>query len=492
MRAFSPDPPASRNGGRPYAAPQLYIAGRWRTGRGASSSPVIDPATGERLDTLSHASPQDLDDALAAVSTGHATWSGMPGAERQRILYTAVRNIRERAGQIAPLLTLEQGKPLAQSVMELQGAAAMVQWYAEQVRRAYGRIIEGPDSATDIEVRKGPVGPCLLLSPWNMPVLLAARKLGGALAAGCACILKPPEETPLAIAEVVRCFIDAGVPDGVINLVYGVPAEVSSRLIASDVIRKVSFTGSVAVGKHLAALAAPGLKRLTLELGGHAPVIVMPDADLDRAVEQLVLAKYRNAGQLCLAPTRFFVHGDIYARFVEQFAAQAASLKVGHGLDEGTQVGPMANERRMRAMESLMERDARSARVVTGGHRIGGQGCFFAPTVLADTTSATAAMRDEPFGPIALMTPVASVDEAIARANETRYGLAAYAYTDSAKWQKALIDGLDVGSIAINSTVTSMAEAPFGGTGDSGYGYESGDEGLESYLHTRTVHRSYR
>lgn len=473
----------------PYQAPDLYIAGRWRAGRAETSTTVVDPASGRELARLGHASVADLDDALAAVATGHRVWSETPAPERQRILYRAVQLMLERVDQIAPLLTMEQGKPLAQAQAEVKGAAALVQWYAEQSRRIYGRIIEGATRSTDIEVRKQPVGPCLLLSPWNMPVLLAARKLGGALAAGCACILKPPEETPRAIADVVQCFIDAGLPPGAINLVYGVPSEISSRLIASDVIRKISFTGSVAVGQHLAQLAAPGLKRLTLELGGHSPVIVLPDANLDVAVEQLVMAKYRNAGQLCLAPTRFFVHEDIYGRFVEQFAARAAELRVGDGLDPATQMGPLANGRRLQAITALVERTSGHARLVCGGARKGEQGNFFAPTVLAEVKAEAPPMREEPFGPIALLTPIASVDEAIARANETRYGLAAYVYTDSARAQQALLRGLDVGSIAVNSTVVSMAEAPFGGMKDSGYGLESGEEGLESYLHTKTAHR---
>lgn len=475
-----------------YSAPQLYIAGQWRAGAAATTSPITNPATGETLGHLTHASADDLNQALTAVAAGQAVWGAMPAPQRQRIIQVAVNLMRERAEQIAPLITLEQGKPIAQARAEMEGAAALVQWYAEQSRRIYGRIIEGATAETDIEVRKGPVGPCLLLSPWNMPVLLAARKIGGALAAGCACILKPPEETPAAIAKVVQCFIDAGVPAGVINLVYGIPAEVSSRLIASDIIRKVSFTGSVGIGQHLAQLAAPGLKRLTLELGGHSPVIVLDDVNLEQTVEQLVMSKYRNSGQLCLSPTRFFVHQNIYARFVQQFAERAESLQVGDGLDPATQMGPLANVRRVHAMTDLVQACATNSRLVTGGHRLDREGYFFAPTVLADTTDATPAMHQEPFGPIALMTPVASVDEAVARANASRYGLAAYVFTDSAKAQKTLLDRLEVGSIAINNTVTSVSEAPFGGMKDSGYGYESGEEGLESYLHTKTVHRTYQ
>ena len=474
-----------------YTAPKLFIRGQWRTGQSSRGRAVTNPATDQVLGELSLASAADLDDALQAVQDGQEVWAKTPVAERQQILYAAVRLIRERATAIAPLLTLEQGKPLVQAQAEVEGAAAMVQWYAEQSRRIYGRIIEGAGLGTDIEVRKYPVGPCLLLSPWNMPVLLAARKLGGALAAGCSCIIKPPEETPLSVAEMVRCFIDAGVPANVVNLIYGVPDEVSRHLIASDVIRKVSFTGSVSVGQHLAQLAAPGLKRLTLELGGHAPVIVMSDVDVESTVTQLVQAKYRNAGQVCLAPTRFLVHRGIYSQFVEAFSSRAAALRVGDGLDPQSQMGPLANERRLQAMETLIAVNASSSSLVTGGTRIGDKGNFFAPTVLADATENTPAMRDEPFGPIALMSPFQEVDEVIHRANSTRYGLAAYVFTDSASIQKQMMDTLDVGSIAINSTVASVAEAPFGGAKDSGYGYESGEEGLESYLHTKTVLRRY-
>lgn len=475
-----------------YKAPQLYIGGKWRSGTAETRSPVINPATGAQLDELSHASEADLDEALRAVVNGQTAWVALPAPHRQKILLSGVAYMRARSDIIATLLTQEQGKPLAQSKGEIEGAAAMVQWYAEQSRRIYGRIIEGASRDTDIEVRKGPVGPCLLLSPWNMPVMLAARKIGGALSAGCACIIKPPEETPAAIAAVIQCFLDAGLPDGVINLVYGIPSQISTKLIASDVIRKISFTGSVGVGQELARLSAPGLKKLTLELGGHSPVLVLEDANVERAVEQLVAAKYRNSGQLCISPTRFFVHKNIYGRFVEAFSAAAAGMKIGNGLDAATQMGPLANVRRLKAMSDLVEANASHSRLVTGGSQIGENGYFFAPTVLAEVTENAPAMQHEPFGPVALMVQVGSLDEAIERANSTRFGLGAFVFTDSAKAQKSIVDRLEVGAIAVNSTVTSVAEAPFGGMKDSGYGYESGEEGLEGYLHTKMVHRTYQ
>ena len=367
-----------------YRAPQLHINGQWRTGGADTRNPVINPATGAVLDELSHASERDLQDALAAVERGFQVWRNTPAATRQRVLLQGVANLRAQRETIARLLTLEQGKPLAQARMEVDTAADMVQWYAEQAKRVYGRILPSPQAEADYEVRKEPVGPCLLMSPWNVPVILAARKLGGALAAGCSCILKPPEETPASVAAMVKCFIDAGTPDGVINLVFGVPQQVSAQLIASDVIRKVSFTGSVGVGQQLAQLAAPGLKRLTLELGGHSPVIVFDDVDVDAAVRQLAAAKFRNAGQLCHAPTRFFVQQGAYPRFVEAFAAAASALRVGDGLAEGTEMGPLANGRRLQAIGELVAATRADATVVAGGERLDGPGFFHQPTVFAD------------------------------------------------------------------------------------------------------------
>jgi succinate-semialdehyde dehydrogenase/glutarate-semialdehyde dehydrogenase len=475
----------------PYRAPRLFIGGQWRTGSAETRSPVINPATEAVLDELTHASARDLDDALAAVERGFRVWRATPAAARQRVLMQGVQNLRAQREAIARLLTLEQGKPLAQARMEVDVAADMVQWYAEQAKRVYGRILPAPQPGADYEVRKEPVGPCLLMSPWNVPVILAARKLGGALAAGCSCILKPPEETPASVAKMVECFIEAGAPDGVINLVFGVPQLVSSHLIASDVIRKVSFTGSVAVGQSLARLAAPGLKRLTLELGGHSPVIVFDDADVDAVARQLVAAKFRNAGQLCHAPTRFFVQKGAYARFVDTFASAASQLRVGDGMAEGTDMGPLANGRRLSAIRELVNATRSEGTVVAGGERVGETGYFHQPTVFADVNPDAKAMREEPFGPVALIRAFDTPAQAIELANATRYGLGSYVFTDSARLQRQMIADLEVGSIAINSTTVTVAEAPFGGVRDSGYGYESGEEGLDSYLHTKFVNRSY-
>lgn len=474
-----------------YRAPQLFIDGNWVSGSADTSSPVVNPATGQTLARLGHAAPADLDRALGAAERGFRVWRAVPAADRQRIMQRGIDAIRARREEIARCLTLEQGKPLSQARAEVDVAANMMQWYAEQARRAYGRIVPGSAANTDFEVRKEPVGPCLLLSPWNMPIVLAARKIAGALSAGCSCIVKPPEETPAAVAMVVDCLQAAELPAGAINLVFGVPSLVSEHLIASDVIRKVSFTGSLAVGQHLARLAASGMKRLTLELGGHSPVIVFDDVDLEDSVRQLVGAKFRNAGQLCHAPTRFFVQRGIYAAFVDRFADAASQLRLGDGLDENTQMGPLANARRQKAIGELVDATASRATLVAGGSTFGDRGYFFRPTVFADVEPGARAMHDEPFGPVALIQPFDAAADALKAANASRFGLASYVFTDSARHQRLMIDGLHVGAVGINSTVASVSEAPFGGVRDSGYGYESGEEGFEGYLHTKFVHRTY-
>lgn len=474
-----------------YSAPKLLIAGEWRDGRGIAGTAVINPSTENVLDELGQASLEDLDAALIGASKGFEVWQKTSALERQRCLQRGIDLIRQRSDEIATTLTLEQGKPLVQSKNEIAIAADMIQWYAEQARRSYGRIVPAPTDGADYEVRKQPVGPCLLLSPWNMPVILAARKIGGALAAGCSAILKPPSETPGAVAMVVSCLVEGGLPPGALNLVFGDAATVTSHLMKSDVIRKISFTGSVAVGKHLAGQAAAGLKRLTLELGGHSPVIIFDDADLDKFIPALVQAKFRNAGQLCHAPTRFFIQRSVYPRFVDRFAEEAAKLKVGPGLEATTQMGPLANHRRLESIAELVEDTRNFASLVTGGTQPGDKGYFFAPTVFADVEDGARAMRDEPFGPIALMRMFDEPEEAIRLANSTRFGLGSYVFTDSARLQRRAIAELEVGAVAVNSTVVTVAEAPFGGTRDSGYGYESGEEGLDGYLHTKFVNRCY-
>jgi acyl-CoA reductase-like NAD-dependent aldehyde dehydrogenase len=372
----------------------------------------------------------------------------------------------------------------------VQVAAEMVKWYAEEARRVHGRLVPSRLPGATMEVRKVPVGPVLALSPWNYPVILTARKIGGALAAGCSVVVKAAEETPAAVAAMVDC-LQADLPPGVLQLVYGNPVEISGTLIASPVIRKVSFTGSVGVGRTIARLCADGFKRTTLELGGHAPVIIWADADLERFVPQLVAHKFRNAGQACLAPTRFLVHQAIEREFCDRFIAAAQALKVGNGMDAAVQMGPMISARRKTAMAPLVaDALAQGAQLACGGAP-NGPGHFHLPTVLTHVPATARIMVEEPFGPLAPVTAFDTLDTALAIANATPYGLAAYLLTDSRRIAQQVTDRLEVGAIAINNVAVSVPEAPFGGTKDSGIGSESGTEGMASFLETRTVHSAH-
>jgi succinate-semialdehyde dehydrogenase / glutarate-semialdehyde dehydrogenase len=467
----------------------LLIDGEWRTGTHAQRATVRNPATGEALGELSLASQQDMEQALEAARRGFEVWRKTSAYERAKVLGRAGDLLRERADTIARLITQEQGKPLAEARLEAAGAGDHVDWYAEEGRRAYGRLIPPRQRGARQIVLREPVGPVAALSPWNFPVGQLVRKIAGALAAGCSVIAKGPEETPSSCIELCRAFQDAGVPAGVVNLLFGVPAEVSSFLIQSDVIRKVSFTGSVPVGRSLGALAAQHLKRCTLELGGHAPFIVCDDADIDAAAALGAGLKYRNAGQVCASPTRFFVHSGVYDAFVDAFSNHAGRLVVGNGSAADTQMGPLANPRRVDAMASFVA-DAMDcgASVRTGGARIDGTGgFFFQPTVLADVPDHARVMRDEPFGPIATMLRFDTLDEAIARANALPFGLAAFAFTRSIATATRIADDLECGMVSINHFGLAAPETPFGGVKDSGYGSEGGSEGLEAYLQPKFV-----
>lgn len=469
-----------------YRCPELLVGGRWRPATGERRLAIVDPACGDPLDELALAGPADLQEAVDTAGRAFEAWRRVPAHERCARLERGVERIRSQVERIATLLTLEQGKPLGEARAECLMAADLVKWYAEEARRTYGRIVPARQPGTRMDVTKLPVGPVAAFSPWNFPLVLSARKLGGALAAGCSIVLKAAEETPASVAALVAC-LDEELPPGVLQLVYGVPAEVSQALIASPVMRKVSFTGSVAVGRELAQLAGRHLKRITLELGGHAPVILCDDADLGRAVPQLVAHKFRNAGQACLAPTRFFVARRRYADFLDAFTEAARGLRLGAGLDPATQMGPLANARRQAAVQDLVARSVRR-----GARRLAGDapaaGCFVAPTLLADLPLDAPAMQEEPFGPVACVLPFDRLEEAIAMANRSAYGLAGYLYTDSARAILEVSERLEVGSLAINGIGVSVPEAPFGGLKDSGYGSESGPEGMEAFLDTRFTH----
>lgn len=467
---------------------QLHIDGQWRAGASGETIDVINPATGETLGFVAKAERADLEEAVAAAARGFATWRGISAFERSKLMRKAAGLLRERADDIARIMTQEQGKPLAESAGETLGAADTTDWLAEEARRVYGRIVPPRGNGVTQLVAREPVGPVAAFTPWNFPINQAVRKIGSALAAGCSIILKGPEETPASTAELVRAFVDAGIPAGVVNLVYGVPAQISEFLIPHPVIRKVSFTGSTAVGKHLAALAGTYMKRITLELGGHAPVIVMEDADIEAATQVMAGAKYRNAGQICIAPTRFLVHEKVHDAFVENFTEKAAALRIGNGLDAGITMGPLANARRVQAMEDLTaDAIAKGAQLKAGGERIGNQGYFYRPTVLTNATSEMRAMNEEPFGPMALVSRFTTTDEAIGEANRLSYGLAAYAFTRSAKNMETLGAGIETGMLSLNHQGLALPEIPFGGVKDSGYGSEGGTESLEGYLNTKLI-----
>ncbi|MBB4277843.1 NAD-dependent succinate-semialdehyde dehydrogenase [Rhizobium mongolense] len=473
---------------QPYPNVKLFINGEWRDAFGAETIAVVDPATEEMIGRIAHARQADLDLALEAADKGFRIWRGISAFDRSKLMREAADILRSRVEAIAYMMTREQGKPIAQSQREVMGAADTIDWFAEEARRTYGQIIPARVSGVTQAAFKMPVGPVAAFTPWNFPINQIVRKLSAALAAGCSIIVKAPEETPASPAELVRAFADAGVPAGVVNLVYGIPAEVSEYLIPHPVIRKISFTGSTPIGKHLAALAGKHMKRTTMELGGHAPAIIFDDANLEKAIDVTAAAKFRNAGQICVAPTRFLVQDGIFNEFVDGFVKAAEAIKVGNGLEDGVTMGPLANDRRIPAMEDMI-RDAlaRGAELKTGGKRIGNKGYFFEPTVLADVPTSAKVMNDEPFGPLAIVNRFSHFDDAIAESNRLPFGLASYAFTGSLKTAQALGQQVEAGMLTINHNGLALPEVPFGGIKDSGYGTEGGPEAVEAYLETRFV-----
>ncbi|HDS1705575.1 NAD-dependent succinate-semialdehyde dehydrogenase [Pseudomonas putida] len=471
-----------------YPEVKLLINGQWRNGGDGVRGDVSNPASGDIIGRFAHANRADLDEALLAAQAGFKAWQAISVFERSKIMRKAAGLMRERSEAIATLITVEEGKPLAEARMEVNGAADLVDWFAEEARRTYGRVIPSRASNVTQQAIRVPVGPAIGFTPWNFPVSQILRKIAPALAAGCSMLIKGPEETPAAPAAMFACFVDAGVPAGTLQLVYGVPSEISAHCIPNPIIRKVSFTGSVPVGKHLAALAGQHMKPATMELGGHAPVIICNDADLEAACAALIAFKFRNAGQVCISPTRFLVQDGVHDRFVEMFRDAAAYLKVGDGLDPSTQVGPLINERRLQAVERLVDDAvAKGARVETGGARLDRPGHFYAPTVLSNVSSDMAIMNEEPFGPVALFIRFHHLDEAISEANRLPFGLASYAWTRRQADIHALTQGVEAGMLTINHLGLALPETPYGGIKDSGHGSEGGSEALDGYLHTHFV-----
>jgi len=471
-----------------YAELGLYIGGQWLNGSGRKGEEVINPATEKPLAQLPHANKADLDQALEVAIKGFAVWRATSAYDRCKIIRKAAELMRERHDAISKIMVLEQGKPYPEARAEVLGSCEILEWYAEEGRRSYGRIVPGRAKGVRQLVVQEPVGVVAAFTPWNFPVLTPARKIGGALASGCSLILKASEETPGACVEMVRCFADAGLPAGVLNLVFGVPAEVSEHLLAKDAVRKISFTGSIPVGKHLAGLAAKGMKRTTMELGGHSPVVVFGDADPEKAADTIAAFKYRNAGQVCISPTRFYVQEDVYGRFLKRFSEYANGLKVGDGLEKGITMGPLANSRRIDAMDGFVaDAKSRGGKVVTGGKRRGNQGYFYEPTIITDVPDDSKIMTQEPFGPLAPIVTFKTFDEVVARANSLPFGLAAYAFTTSSSTAAAIGDAIQSGMVGVNSVAISTPETPFGGVKESGHGSEGGIEGLGAYFNTKFI-----
>ena len=468
---------------------QLFIDGSWRAGEDRDLFPVRNPATAETIAELPLVTPADLDEALEAASRAYPEWRATDVDKRAAILHRAAKLLKERAEDIGRTMTQEQGKPLAEAKGEVLGSASLFDWYAEEIKRDYGRVLVRPAGQLS-RVMHEPVGPVATFTPWNFPIYLLAKKVAAALAAGCSVISKPAEETPGSAHALAKALEDAGLPKGVFQLVHGVPDMVSRHLIGSPIIRKVSFTGSTPVGKHLMKLAADNVTKITLELGGHAPVLVFDDCDLEATLDKLVPQKFRNAGQVCVSPTRFYVQSGIYDAFAKGFAARAQKVKVGNGLEADTRMGPLANERRVPAISKLVE-DARAkgAKVLAGGEP-GDGGYFFKPTVLADVPLEADVMSQEPFGPLALMRPFETMDEAIEQANRLPYGLAAFVFTENGRRANILGDAIEAGMIGINTFAISIADAPFGGVKESGFGSEGGKEGLETYQVVKAIHQA--
>jgi succinate-semialdehyde dehydrogenase / glutarate-semialdehyde dehydrogenase len=475
-----------------YPNTQLLINNQWQDAADGKSLPVLNPATDLKIGEVAHAGIADLDRALAAAEAGLQVWRNTPMVTRSGIMRKAAVLLRERGEAIGTLMTMEQGKPLPEAKAEVGAATEVIEFFAEEGRRVFGRVVPTRSANSQMLVLKEPVGVVAAFTPWNFPINQVVRKLSAALATGCSILVKAPEETPASPAALLQCFIDAGVPPGVVGLVYGNPAEISSYLIAHPTVRKITFTGSTPVGKLLAGMAGQHMKRATMELGGHAPVIIAADADVAAAVKFAGGAKFRNAGQVCISPTRFLVHNSLKAQFTDAITAYASGLRVGDGLTAGTQMGPLANPRRLNAMNQIVANAVScGATLTTGGARIGDSGNFFQPTVLADVPLNADVFNNEPFGPIASIRGFDTLDEAIAEANRLPWGLASYAFTQSMKSYQQISSQLQVGMLWVNHVAGAWAEMPFGGVKDSGYGSEGGPEALEAYLNTKSVNVAF-
>lgn len=468
----------------------LLIDGRWCPAADGATMAVIDPATEERIGTIAQAGRADTEAAIAAAARAFESWRDVPAWERSKILRRAASLLAERAEAVARRMTVEIGKPLAQSKAEVLAAAETIDWYADEARRIYGETLPGRSTRQRFMTLREPVGPVAAFTAWNFPVVLQARKIAPALAAGCTVVCRPAEEGTGAVAMLIGCFLDAGVPAGVINMLTGVPGEIAEAVMDSELIRKVSFTGSIPVGQHLIRRSADTVKRISMELGGHAPVIVHEDADPLLAAKASAVAKFRNNGQVCVSPTRFYVHEKLKAAFTDAFVDTVKAMRLGHGLEPETDIGPLVNRRRLEAVERMVEdTKASGAALLCGGRRPASpnRGFFFEPTVFGDVPDSARVMRDEPFGPIAALSTFQSFEDVIARANGLSYGLAGYVFTTSLGRAQKTAEALKVGMVGVNSFAVATAEMPFGGVKRSGFGRENGAEGLRDYLDVKFV-----
>jgi len=484
MSNSSSSPEARERTGYPRIG--LFIGGEWIYDRPPCAE-VRNPSTEESLGPVPGATSEDLGRALDAAQAGFNAWRNTPPQRRAQVLLAACSLLRERAESIARIITLEQGKTIAEARGEVARSSTFLEWDAAQALRTYGTIVPAEPQMQQLVMRH-PIGPVAAFTPWNVPLSSPSRKISAAVAAGCSVVIKAAEETPGTACAFVQCFIDAGLPAGVLNLVFGDPAKISSTLIASPVIRMVTLTGSVQVGKHLTQLAAAAMKPVLMELGGHAPVLIGEDVNAAQVGRLAAAAKMRMAGQICASPTRFIVHQRVYEEFVAAFAGAAGELRVGDGFADGVQMGPVVNGRRLAAISALVE-NAREcgAKVATGGHRLGDRGYFYAPTVLADVPLHADAMRTEPFGPLGLCVPVPDLDAGITLANSLSVGLAAYAFTNSLHDAERISREVDCGVLSINHFGSPGADTPFGGVRESGIGREGGAESLDAYTVTKTV-----
>lgn len=468
----------------------LYIHGEWRKTK--DSLAVVNPATEEEIGRLAHASISDLDDAIDSASRGFRVWSKTAPHERASVMQQAAAIMRERQDEIATAITMEHGKPFKQARLEVIRGCEFLEWDAGEATRTYGRVIPSAPGVRYV-VHHQPIGVVAGFSPWNFPMSQPCRKVAGAIAAGCSIILKAAEETPAGAIHIARAFHDAGLPPGVLNLVFGTPAQISNHLIKNEHVRLVAFTGSTAVGRHLTTLAAQHMTPVLMELGGHAPVIVCEDTDVKAAAISGAVRKMRNAGQVCTSPTRFFVHESIFDAYTQAFVDRAANTVVGSGFDDGVEMGPLANERRIDALSRIVE-NAREqgAEIRTGGRAMPGKGYFFEPTVLTNVPASAHVMQEEPFGPLAIINPFSSLDEAISQANSVPYGLAAYGFTNRADYVDQMVEELEAGNVSINTLEASLPETPFGGIKSSGFGREGGTEGLHNYMIIKNVSHSLK